>query len=95
PRPAGAVGGYTRTVVVHPDPGESEMTRTDAAQLTEWLGCPARIIAPGQTASLATTGREFRGLIVWLLLAAFVLEAVAGYLLNARRERTRAREAQA
>ena len=95
PRVAGAAGGYTRTIAVHLDPGESEMARADAGQLTEWLGGPARIIEPGQAASLAATGREFRGLLVWLLLAAFVLEAVAGYLLNARRERIRVQEAQA
>lgn len=95
PRRAGAAGGYTRTIAVYQDPGESEMARADAGQLTEWLGGPARIIAPGQAASLAATGREFRGLLVWLLLAAFVLEALAGSILNARRERIRAREAQA
>jgi hypothetical protein len=32
---------------------------------------------------------------VWLLLAAFVAEALTGYLLNARREKNRAREANA
>lgn len=95
PRLAGAAGGYTRIISVHQDPGESEMARADAGQLTDWLGCPASIIEPGQTASLAVTGREYRGLLVWLLFAAFVLEAVAGYLLNARRERIRAREAKA
>ena len=95
PRPAGAAGGYTRNIAVHQDPGESEMGRTDADQLAEWLGGPAKIIEPGQSASLAATGREFRGLVVWLLLAAFILEAITGYLLNARRERIRAREAQA
>jgi len=95
PRLAGAAGGYTRTIAVHQDPGESEMEQADADQLTEWFGGPARIIGPGQTASLAVTGREFRGLLVWLLLAAFVLEAVSGYLLNARRERIRALEAKA
>jgi hypothetical protein len=95
PRLAGAAGGYTRTIAVHQDPGESEMARADADQITEWLGGPARIIEPGQVASLAATGREFRGLFVWLLLAAFVLEALAGYLLNARRERIRALEAKA
>jgi hypothetical protein len=71
------------------------MGRTDADQLAEWLGGPAKIIEPGQSASLAATGREFRGLVVWLLLAAFILEAITGYLLNARRERIRAREANA
>jgi hypothetical protein len=95
PRPAGAAGGYTRNIAVHQDPGESDMARADADKLAEWLGGPARIIEPGQTASLAATGREFRGLLVWLLLAAFVLEAITGYLLNARRERIRAREANA
>lgn len=95
PRLAAAAGGYTRTIAVHQDPGESEMARADADQLTEWLGGAARIMEPGQAASLAATGREFRGLLVWLLLAAFVLEALASSLLNARRERIRAREANA
>ena len=53
------------------------------------------MIEPAQTASLAPTGREFRGLLVWLLLAAFVAEAVVGYILNARREKIRASEAKA
>lgn len=95
PRVAGAAGGHTRNIIVHPDPSESEMARAQAGQLTEWLGCPVQVIEPAQTASLAPTGREFRGLLVWLLLAAFVAEAVVGYLLNARREKSRASEAQA
>ncbi len=95
PRVAGAAGGHTRNIIVHPDPSESEMARAQAGQLTEWLGCPVQVIEPAQTASLAPTGREFRGLLVWLLLAAFVAEAVVGYILNARREKIRASEAKA
>ena len=95
PRVAGAAGGHTRNITVHPDSRESEMARAEAGQLTEWLGCPVQVIEPAQTASLAPTGREFRGLLVWLLLAAFAAEAVVGYLLNARREKIRASEAQA
>jgi hypothetical protein len=95
PRVAGAAGGHTRNIIVHPDPRESEMARAEAGQLAEWLGCPVQVIEPEQTASLGVTGREFRGLLVWLLLAAFVAEALTGYLLNARREKNRAREANA
>ena len=95
PRVAGAAGGHTRTIAVHPDPRESEMSRAEAGQLTEWLGGPVQLIEPAQTAGLAPTGREFRRPLVWLLLAAFVAEAVSGYLLNARREQRRASEARA
>jgi hypothetical protein len=95
PRVAGAAGGHARNIIVHADPCESEMARAEAGQLAEWLGCPVQVIKPEQTASLGATGREFRGLLVWLLLAAFVAEALTGYLLNARREKNRAREANA
>jgi len=95
PRVAAAAAGHTRNLAVHPDPRESDMARAEPAALAEWLRGPVQVIAPADAAGLAPTGREFRGLLVWLLLAAFVAEAAGGYLFNARREKLRAIEGQA
>jgi hypothetical protein len=95
PRVAPAAAGHTRNLAVHPDPRESDMTRAEPAALAEWLRGPVQIIAPADAAGLTPNGREFRGLLVWLLLAAFVAEAASGYLLDARREKLRASEGRA
>jgi len=95
PRVAAAAAGHTRNLAVHPDPRESHMTRAEPGELAESLRGPVQVITPADAARLTPTGREFRGLLVWLLLAAFVAEAASGYLLNARREKLRASEGQA
>jgi hypothetical protein len=93
PRTAGAVSGYARNLTVHADPRESEMARATEPQLTEWLGGPVRVAAPEDATKVAPTGGELWKLLVILLVAAYLAEAVIGYLFNARREKLRALEA--
>lgn len=95
PRVAGAAAGHTRNLTVHLDPCESDMTRVESGPLAEWLGGPVDVIAPADTATLTPKGSEYWRLLVWALAAAYVLEAVSGFLLSARRERLRAAEGQA
>ena len=71
------------------------MTRVESGPLAEWLGGPVDVIAPADTATLTPKGSEYWRLLVWALAAAYVLEAVSGFLLSARRERLRAAEGQA
>lgn len=93
PRTAGVVSGYVRNLTVHADPRESEMARATEPQLTEWLGGPVRVAALEDATKLAPTGGELWKLLVILLVAAYLAEAVIGYLFNARREKLRAMEA--
>ena len=93
PRTAGAVSGYLRNLTVHADPRESEMARATEPQLAEWLGGPVRVAALEDATKLAPTGGELWKLLVILLVAAYLAEAVIGYLFNARREKLRAMEA--
>lgn len=94
PRVAGAVAGHTRNLTVHTDPQESDMTRTAEPEITEWLQGPVRVVAVKDTANLAPTGGEFWKFFLWLLVIAYVAEAVTGYVLSARREKLRAVEGQ-
>jgi hypothetical protein len=95
PRTAGAVGGHTRNLTVHADVQESDMNRATEPQLSEWLGGAVRISEPGDTTKLTATGSEFWRLLVWLLVLAYIIEALTSYLLSARREKLRAAEAAA
>jgi len=93
PRTAGAVGGQARNITVHADPRESDLARAAESQIGDWLGGPVRVASPEDAARLAPTGGEFWRLFVWLLVIAYLAEAVIGYLFNARREKIRAAEA--
>jgi len=95
PRVAGAAAGHTRNLTVHVDPRESDMNRVESGPLAEWLGGPVGVISLADTATLTPRGREYWRLLVWALAAAYVLEAISGYLLSARRERLRAAGGQA
>lgn len=95
PRIAGAVVGHTRNLTVHTDARESDMARTTEPQMTEWLEGPVRVVAIKDTANLAPTGGEFWKLFLWLLVIAYVAEAITGYILSAMREKTRAAEGNA
>ena len=52
-------------------------------------------LAATDTTSLAPNGGEIWRLFVWLLVIAYVIEAITGYMLSARREKLRAAEANA
>jgi hypothetical protein len=93
PRTVGAVSGYARNLTVHADPRESEMARATEPQLDEWLGGPVRVANLEDATKLAPTGGELWKLLIILLVAAYLAEAVIGYLFNARREKLRAAEA--
>jgi len=95
PRVAGAGAGHTRNLAVFLDPRESDMSRAEAEQLTDWLRGPVEVISVDQTGALAATGSEFWKIFLWLLVAAYGAEAISGYLLNARREKLRALEGRA
>lgn len=93
PRTAGVVSGQVRNITVHADPRESEMARVDESQIGGWLGMPVRITPPDEVAKLVPTGGELWRLLVWLLVIAYIAEAVIGYIFNARREKIRVAEA--
>lgn len=93
PRTTGAVSGYLRNLTVHADPSESEMPKATEPQLADWLGGPVRVANLEDATKLAPIGGELWKVFVILLVAAYLAEAVIGYLLNARREKLRALEA--
>ena len=95
PRAVGAVAGHTRNLTVHADPRESDMARAAEPELRDWLGGTVRIAPVGEPLDLAPTGSELWRLLVWLLVIAYVVEALTSYLLSARREKLRALEANA
>lgn len=93
PQTAGAVSGYVRNLTVHADPRESEMPRATEPQLTEWLGGAVRVATLDDATKLTPTGGELWKLLIILLVAAYLAEAVIGYWFNAQREKLRAAEA--
>lgn len=94
PRAAGTVGGHTRNITVHPDSSESDMARIDQPQLAGLLG-PVLVSEVAAPARPATASSEIWSLVVWLLLVAYIAEAITGFFLNARREKKRAAESNA
>lgn len=95
PRTVGAVAGHTRNLTVHADPRESDMTRAAEPELRDWLGGAVRIAPVGDPLDLAPAGSELWRLLLWLLVVAYIVEALTSYLLSARREKLRAAEANA
>lgn len=92
PLTAGAVSGHTRNITVHSDPRESDMAVAAAPVLGEWLGGPVAVAGLADPLTLAPKGGEFWRLFVWLLVVAYVAEALFGYLMTARREKQRSAE---
>jgi len=87
-----AMAGYSRTVFSHPDARESRMEKTDEASLESIFGPDVRLISAMAPVLDIPRGNELWSRIVLLLVGAYFLEAIIGYLLNLRRERQRARE---
>ena len=96
PRTAGAVAGHTRNITVHADARESDMTLANATEITGWLdNAPVTVVGVKDPLNLTPSGGEFWRLLVWLLVVAYVVEAVTGYLMSARREKQRLEEGRA
>lgn len=94
PRTPGTVGGHTRNITVHPDSLESDMSKIDQAQLAAWIG-PVLLSEASAPGRADTTSSEIWSLLVWLLVFAYIAEAITGFFLNARREKQRAAESNA
>ena len=92
PRTAGVVAGHTRNITVHTDPRESDMTVASGPELAGFLGGPVKVAGLSDPLDLVPAGGEFWRLFVWLLVIAYVVEALIGYILSARREKQRGTE---
>ena len=90
---AGTQGlGYARPIAVNADPRESRMARIDGTELQKLFGPGTRVLAPDRLDELVPRGGEFWTALVILLLAAYAVEAVAGWIASVRSERRRSAE---
>jgi len=92
--PAGETArtGYSRYVTTHIDPAESDTRKQDDKELATLFGPDSRVITAKDVNALALAGGEMWKLLVILLAAAYLTEAVVGYVQTVRRERQRAGE---
>ena len=79
--------GYRRPVTVNNDPLESDLTKIDDAQLQTWFKDAVQTKTVPELAQLTPKGREQWRLFILILAAAWVLEAVAGYVTSLLRWR--------
>ena len=84
-----ASGGYIRNVAVNPSSKESRTERLAAGEVVELFGQNARVCAAGDLADLAPRGLELAGMLVLPLILVYTIEAIAGFVLSARREKQR------
>ena len=86
PGQAGAFG-YVRNIAVNPDGRESRMEMIGKDDLDAIAASRGRVLPAKSLDEIAPTGLELAYLIIILLIIAYALEAAAGFLLSARREK--------
>ncbi len=97
-RQGGEAGGanqvisYARYVTVHADARESAMGLLAAEEMTGIFGSDARVVANAGQIDLAPQVFEFWRTLVMVLVGVYLVEALVGWLLSARREKQRAIE---
>ena len=72
--------GYFRPIAVNQDPRQSDMARVSAEELQRIVGSAAEVIPAEKVERLAATGFEAWRLLMLLLLAAYLIEAIAAYV---------------
>jgi len=80
---------YARHIAVNPDPRESRTERLDEAELAKLFGEGVRVRSHAEPADLSLAGGELWLLLVGLLVLAYIAEGGVGWVLSARREKTR------
>jgi len=83
------LAGYSRIIFSRPDPRESNMAKLGDVEIRQLFGAKTLLIGGSEQLSKPPVGRELWKLVVGLLILAYFLEAVVGYLLNVRREKQR------
>jgi hypothetical protein len=95
-KPQGLAGapalGYARPIAVNSDPRESRMARVGGTELQKLFGPQARILTPDRLGELVPRGSELWTALVVLLLMAYAVEAIAGWIACVRGERRRSLE---
>ncbi|MCJ8328675.1 MAG: BatA domain-containing protein [Lentisphaeria bacterium] len=88
-KPGALTMGYRRPITVNPDPRESIMTQVTNEELKkpDFFGPSLKIETEDSAKLLAPTGNEKWHLLILLLIAVFIVEAIAAYIVGYFRQK--------